>query len=119
MKFFLVVVSSIFVDPPASSPAVLFIIFRIFLVFSRFRFLFSREKIDSSCAISASGKKSLIYSSNFVCQGNFLMYLLSITRLLVIESSSLRSRVFSTLTQPLKSGINNNSIIKMISENPL
>ena len=35
------------------------------------------------------------------------MYLLSITKLLVIESSSLRSRVSSTLTQPLKRGINN------------
>ena len=46
------------------------------------------------------------------------MYLLSITKLLVIESSSLRLRVSSTLTQPLKSGINNNSIKKMISEKP-
>ena len=34
------------------------------------------------------------------------MYLLSITKLLVIESSSPRSTVSSTLTQPLKSGIN-------------
>jgi|LULO01.1.fsa_nt_gb hypothetical protein len=46
------------------------------------------------------------------------MYLLSITKLLVIESSSLRSRVSSIFTQPLKSGINNNSIKKMISEKP-
>ena len=94
------------------------IIFKTFLVFSRLRFLFFREKLDSPCAISASGKISLIFSSNFNCQGNFFIYLLSITKLLVIESSSLRSRVSSTLTQPLKSGINNNSIKKIISEKP-
>jgi len=46
------------------------------------------------------------------------MYLLSITKSLVIESSSLRSRVFSILTQPLKSAINYNCIKKMISEKP-
>ena len=44
------------------------------------------------------------------------MYLLSITKLLVIESSSLRSRVSSTLTHPLKSGINNNSIKKIVEQ---
>ena len=87
-------------------------------VSSRFRFLFFREKLDSADVISALGKISLIFSSNFICHGNFLMYLLSITKLLVIESSSLISRVFSILTQPLKSGINNNSIKKIISEKP-
>ena len=45
------------------------------------------------------------------------MYLLSITKLLVIESSSLRSRVSSIFTQPLKSGINNNKQLYEYSKN--
>ena len=118
MKFFWVVLISIFVDPPANSPALFWVILRTCFVSSRLRFLSFKEKVDSSCSISASGKISFFYSSNFNCQGNFLMYLLSITKLLLIESISLRSSVSSILTQPLKSGINNNSIKKMIREKP-
>ena len=82
------------------------------------KFLFLKEKSNSPFDISASGKISLIFCSKFICQGNFLIYLLSISKLLLIESISLRSRVFSILTQPLNNGISSNKNKEIININP-
>ena len=72
----------------------------IFFAVMKFIFLFSKEKFNCPVDIVEFGITSLILFSKFNCQGYFSLYLLSIIRELLIDSTLLKSRVFSNSLDP-------------------